>query len=711
MSKLRSFAVLTLVATLVGCAGDEPAAPPASPDEDVHIAEPDVMTLPDTVDVEPFTPTGSCDDGTVRILRVTPWVGRGMQVTLELATPEGAPATEGADVPMRLVAGEDEWPATASAAWQSRGITGVVLVPSAEAAENDDRKAAAKALIEGLPATEEVALWRLGEVPELSAELTQGREHVLERLAAIAPSAGGAITEEALEPVRDALQHVGNPYSLVSRSLVVVAGDGPPSELQAKGPDQPVATLWLLASQQDPDPIRGVYGWSGRSPKEGGGALAEQIVARRYGIVRVGACVDVPEDTELTLFVGETPCTVKAPKPFDHMELVTCDAAAAAADDYPYGDTVDLVLTPEELALWEQYHAAESKEDFTLRMRIGVGEPIQAKAHFRGHTSLSCERKNYNVNLDGGRKRRLMPGAASDELYLISMCKDEGYFNQTFANRLLQPLGIFPLDFRYVKVTLNGKSQGVYMMLEDPTETLLDDHLALASIIRRRFDPEDKPEDIKWPDGDGAEAALLRYKEVMAIATEAPEDEVLPRLREAMDIDGYLLWMAFNTFMVNGDYVDEAYFYGAAEAGGPVWFQQMGWDPDDLFSACHHASKFALVDPHGILYCAEGDLDQAILRSKAVYDRYVELLEGLMTTLTADKLEAKMAEIRAELFAVLDDDMAAAMVVLAESHPEAATAAGAKKVIRELMDEMLADAEASRAALLAKIATYKEASK
>ena len=37
------------------------------------------------------------------------------------------------------------------------------------------------------------------------------------------------------------------------------------------------------------------------------------------------------------------------------------------------------------------------------------------------------------------------------------------------------------------------------------------------------------------------------------------------------------------------------------------------WDPDDAFQSCHHNGENAVDDPHGLLYCAEGDLDKARL--------------------------------------------------------------------------------------------------
>ncbi|GMV39565.1 MAG: hypothetical protein AMXMBFR64_12810 [Myxococcales bacterium] len=640
--------------------------------------------LPSDVDAAPFVPTGSCDDGTVRVLRVAPWPGRGLQITLELRTPEGAPATEGEAISARLLSPGGEHEAVIKKAWQTGGITGVIVVPSPDAATHAARVAAARAFVAALPERERVALWAASVPVTLLAELTDEKAHLDARLAALAPSAGSAPAGPQLSGIRQALVAAEGAYGPPSRHLVIVDADaGDPDAL----PLVAIQTSWLL-------------------PGEDGASLAADLVARRYGIVRVGACPGAAKGEVLTLELDGTPCALKAPAPIDHMTEEPCDPAAAALDDYPFPATIELSFTATERAAWQARKQANSKEDFRTSVRLGAGSPIAATAHLRGHTSLSCDRRNYNVNLDGGDERRLAPGAATDKFYLISMCKDVGYFNQTFAARLLAPLGVFNLQWRYVRLVEDGVDRGAYLLLEQPDEGLVQDHVDLAAIIRRRFDPEDQPEDVKLAKAGNAKA-LAAYEAVVDIAQKAPLDELEQRLGEVLDVDAYLRWLAFMTFMVNGDYVDEVYFYGAEEAGH-VYFRILNWDPDDLFSPCHHGSKFAYKDPAGILYCSEGKIDEAVLRSPALYGRFVQHLEQVMADHPADKLAWTMGEIRDQLFAVVATDATAkAMGELQQSHPDAGTQAGFRKVVTTLTEEMLAAAEASRKDLKAKIVVWR----
>jgi len=322
---------------------------------------------------------------------------------------------------------------------------------------------------------------------------------------------------------------------------------------------------------------------------------------------------------------------------------------------------------------------------------------------------MHCARKSFKVNLEGNDVRRFLPGGSGDEFYLISLCKDDRYFNQVFANRLLKEMHQFPLGGRYVRLKVNGSNLGVYYLLEHVKEKLLVEHVDLSALVRRRFDPHDKPEDIKYPDdAEGIAKAQSAYDMVAEIALGDAPETLVESLEERIDMTRYLRWLAFNTFMRNGDTIDEAFFFASQEAGSP-YFRHMGWDADDLFSDCHHFSEYALVDPHELIYCAEGNLDKALLRSTALYDRYVSTLEELLLTeLSPEYLQAVMDDIEVDLWSVLTNDPTAqGLKELLASNPDADTAEAARADIRAHMKAMLSEAETRRALLLDRIALYR----
>ncbi len=178
-----------------------------------------------------------------------------------------------------------------------------------------------------------------------------------------------------------------------------------------------------------------------------------------------------------------------------------------------------------------------------------------------------------------------------------------------------------------------------------------------------------------------------------------------------MDFDQFLRILAFQTLMGNGDYVDEVIFYSSeAVRGGETleWFQTMAWDMDDLYSACHHGGKHAMLDPHEILYCAEGNLEKSVMLDAAVYARFIHHLENLINeTLTADHVDSALDQTAADLLPFFDDpEVCAAMVGLVAKNPEAVAPETAKADIQSHMDAMRGQYAARRDKLKARIEAY-----
>lgn len=651
-ARLRPFSLAVAALAAGACSSSAPSAPDAHLGDDVSVPEvdsaaPDVAT--EVVD------GGRCGDA-LRILRVSPWPGGGVSVAFSLTAPDGGPGDLSALAPTL-----DGAPVPLAPAHQAAGITGIVLT-----AGDRDTLDRARAFVRGLPDGELVVLWSGGT---LLAEATTDEPHVLARLTAAPAVAGAPPWPELL----DALAGLGGADGPLDRTLVVA---GPPGGEPA---DPRVRVVPL------------------------GDGLAAELAARRVGFGRVGACAAPRDGRPMTLEVAGVRCTFPAPAPLGYLAREPCDAAAAARDAWPYGERVDVVFTPEEAAVYASRVAARSKADFRASVRLGAGDPLPATLHLRGQSSLACARKSYKVNLDGGAPRRLAPGAANDELLLISMCMDDGYYRQLFAERIASALGLFPLRSRLVTLGVDGDNRGVYLLLEDPTEALREDAVAPDAIIRRRLDQDGNRAEVHYAASGDADAALRSY-DAMVAAGGDPD-----ALARRLDVEGYLGWMAWATLLRNGDYVDEVYFHGADEAGaGDPWYRVLGWDPDDLWSACHRGGAAAIPDAHGILYCAEADLDHLLFANPALYERFVARLEGLLAAYPIERMTELMAAVRAQLVAaVRDDATAAAMTELAAEHPEARTVAGFREVVSDLMNADLDRAAAWLGELRAHIDAYR----
>jgi hypothetical protein len=656
---------LALVLCASSCAEPKPEVavvlpdPVDSTDEDldgVSVAPMDGLDGPSAPD---------CDPSALRVIEVRPWTGGGVQVALELLE-EGTPVPDPASVSVALVLEDGSLEAVPVGLGRvNDGLTALLLVPQEDGDAHEETLQAAHQLVDALESSERIAILIADEELTLMADLTTRRSHLHTRIDEVTPRLAVDLPQ-ALASSRAMLSEIGGAYGPLSREIISVDGSVP------------------------------------------GAMLAAKSKARRTSTILVGVCPDGAPLSSLTLATAQTACTLSAPEIVEHVAQIPCDAAAAAADAWPWPDTIGFELNANQMEVYDAFHAALDKSDMTLQLTLGASAPIEAQAHFRGQSSLDCARKSYTVNLKGSEARRLAPGAANDEFYLIGQCLDDGYFRQLFANAFYREHGLFPLDHRLVEVTLNGESQGAYMLLEKPDETLPRDHLALEAVIRRRFDPEDKPEDVKFPK-DAAQAAevLGAYKETTALVQIEPPESLGEALDARIDLDRHLLYLAFQAVMQNGDYVDEAYFYGVREGenpSAPLYFRPMGWDSDDLFSVCHHQGVHATPDPHGVAFCVEGDLELAIYAADDLYVRFAEHVETLLTqTLTPDIVAVRVGAVRDELFSVLDDEASCAAMV----EVGAADCAGLHAHIEARMGDFLGKVAARNDELLDALSVWK----
>ncbi|HUS68491.1 MAG TPA: CotH kinase family protein [Kofleriaceae bacterium] len=612
------------------------------------------------------------------VARVLPWPGGGVQVTIEWPDPV-PPGWDGPAASIETADGET--PAVVIAPHLDAGITAVLLVPDADDDVHAARLAAAAAFIDALPDDEAIALLVAGdEAPVLLVELPGERARLHAELEAIAPAAGRAAPHMPL--LREAVADLESRYTAPARAIAVVGEDVPETE---PGLFRPVQTVSMVPED----------------PAGGGAALAAALATRRARLLRVGACPALAGTAApFTLVAGDTATPLLAPEPMEHLAGAACDPAAAAADAFPYPEEIAIELTADERAIYDQRLAGPSDEPFRGSVRLGDdAAPLPADLRLRGQASLYCGRKSYSVVLDGER-RRLGPEHASDRFLLISMCLDLRYFGQLFGDRLLADRGLFPSRIRHVRLRVDGVDLGVYLLLEPPERAFRDGSLGLTSVVRRGYDILGQPSEVKFPDEpDPAAAAQARFDALGQLALDEPPGTLEAALDARLDLDAYLEMLALYSLLENGDYIDEAFFASSDEAGVER-YRHMGWDTDDLFSACHGDGASAIADSCGVLYCAEAKLDQALVRSPAIYQRYLDALARVLDEESPARLAGVMNEVRNELWRAIDsDETAAALAEMVAENPGAATVAGARADIASWMDWALAHVEARRAAL------------
>jgi hypothetical protein len=610
-----------------------PADGPPAPDAALPDAAPPDGAPPDAAPPPPPPPPPP-----PAIVRTVAWPGGGVQMLLELPA-EAPDAAAWAEVTFER-ANQAPVPAVLRPAGITEGITVILLVPSADPGEHLMRRVLADALIDALPPGERVAVMAAGEAPVLLAELTTDRAHARSQLAAFRSEADRSAAP-LMDDLREAVADLESRFTTPGRTIIVLGEDvaeTPP------GLERPVQTLSRAA----------VLDLEGDAA-----AIVAELRTRRAALVRVGACPALPEGEVFGLRAAGTYQVVRAPEPMAELALAACDPAAAAADAYPYPDEVAFTFTPDERVIYDERYAAASIEDFTTAVALGDAMPVPAVAHFHGLGTLSCERKSITVELDGGR-RRIAPDLASDRFILISMCQDLKYFGQVFGNRVLASLGLFAPPFRYVRVRIDGVNRGVYMLVYQTERAFRDTSLGLTSVVRRGYDIDAWPAEVKHPsDPVEAEAARLRFEAIGDGALTESPDRLAAFLDAHVQFDAYLRLLAVFSLLENGDYIDEAFFASSLEGSGER-FRVSAWDTDDLWSACHAEGARAIVDRCGLTYCTEAEVDQSLLRSEDVYRRYRGALADVLAMLPPERLIDVMRGVQTELFSVLNTDETAA---------------------------------------------------
>ncbi len=359
-----------------------------------------------------------------------------------------------------------------------------------------------------------------------------------------------------------------------------------------------------------------------------------------------------------------------------------CQHLSLSTNDSP-GQPVDFVFSPEELARVEGFAETLDRTEFPLHVRMFEGaEPLSANAHFRGRSSLACERKSFNLKIDGP-SRPLLPGLVRDEMFLLSMCLDKRYINQLTADAMMAHEGLFPLPHGLRELRINEQSQGVYLLMDKPSSFVDEAFDQPRALIRRKTDIDNIPPDVKFVTSPSVQA---NYDDLLTMPERFEGQALVDRLRERMDLDQYLRWVAMMSLLQNGDYVDEVWFVATptwdAQGEEQDFFHIIGWDPDDLFSECHHQGRFALEDPHGLLYCTESILDHGMFADPVVYRLYVEVLQELLALWTPDRFTQQLEDTGERLLQhLMDEQIRAAMTELLDEVPAASSEAGVRDAI------------------------------
>ena len=287
----------------------------------------------------------------------------------------------------------------------------------------------------------------------------------------------------------------------------------------------------------------------------------------------------------------------------------------------------------------------------------------------RGKSALRFQRKSFAVVLN--ETLAIEGRSGSDMAYLksfklISMAMDYTYIENRIGYGILEEQGIMPLFYRFVELKINGSTQGIYLLVEDPEQYYLD--IGSEFILRRGYynsfdDIEYSPSYHFIP----RESYETRFQEIYSSLTTLQGEALYNALNERLNMEQYFRKMGIDYLLQNGDYTDEVYLYALVHQDEPR-FSIIPWDYDDLFRSYphevgiswgtghllgdrHYETHQDILDEIGdkMIFSIEDDLDYSIAMDPYLYDQYESTIAGMIEEMDLGDIDALFEQVKGEL--------------------------------------------------------------
>ena len=274
----------------------------------------------------------------------------------------------------------------------------------------------------------------------------------------------------------------------------------------------------------------------------------------------------------------------------------------------------------------------------------------------RGQSSLYYRRKSFSFSLKSEAPFRHGERTESfKKFYLLSLSMDKNYCSNRLAFEMMEASKLFHLFYSFCNLRINGKSEGICMVVERPEDWAMKMKNS-PLLIRRGYNTTiDKIITDEKSAGGKAKKDRDDFREIYRSLNKYEGEEIYKTLSNRLDMDVYMKWLAFNFFVRNGDYTDEVYFFVDPAIDK---FSIIPWDYDDLFSMAPHEG---IVESRKVLgeklfYSAEDPLDKKIVTDPYLYKKYLIQFEELMNQLSVDVLKRAFENTYAELYPYYSDN-------------------------------------------------------
>ncbi len=345
----------------------------------------------------------------------------------------------------------------------------------------------------------------------------------------------------------------------------------------------------------------------------------------------------------------------------------------SCGNDKPYCDfgyVFDIQVTDDQQSNIYSTHSRITIENPEPIVLLNDESLMIDRLSVRGESSLNFRRKSFTLNLDQLLILTDSTGKVNgtfSRMKLLSMVFDYTYIESKIAYSFQEKLGLWPLFTGYAQLKINDSHEGLYLMVEDPEEYCLE-KLHSGFIMRRgyhnaidnyEYDPANTHRSLS--DYQNMFRSIYRY------IRDYSGQQLYDSLSAVMNVERYMMKLAIDYFLQNGDATDEVFFY-ADESDANSRLNVIPWDYDDIFSLLPHeinsdwatgtvfgpryyASLDDIIADVGIKYIfsIEDDLDYKIAIDAFLYGKYLAVLAGAMEIITENVIHEICDEVVAQV--------------------------------------------------------------
>ncbi|MBM7118231.1 CotH kinase family protein [Archangium primigenium] len=320
------------------------------------------------------------------------------------------------------------------------------------------------------------------------------------------------------------------------------------------------------------------------------------------------------------------------------------------------------LIMPESVR--QQFYADKNTPEQPAIFRCdGVDYPVLVR--LRGASARDFPKKSWNVSFEGDTRFE-----DRTSLNLVAGYSDASMLAEKIAFDLLTAMRVPAASVTFVRLSINGQNEGVFLDIEQINKAFLRAHNFAdkdASIYRAGWkDTELKLRSWKVPyQGDWKKKTNEKKENddaleaVLAVINRTPEPQLVSALEKHMDIEGYVRSMVMDALMAN-NYVEDSESYFIFDHFKGQWFYA-AWDLNNVDARWWYPLEMGpdLV-PHyrQPLYSftlGSTEISKRYNERKSIHPGYLPVFSNLATRVVLNpvlraRLEARLDKALAELF-------------------------------------------------------------